>query len=257
MKSVLVLLVSGLCLQPSPLAAQDAQGIAAISSIERVFIEVIARVEPSIVSVARVRPAPDPNQFNPLDLEIEGRGDRNGPETPDFVPNEFGAGIIVAPLRGSQERFIITNYHVVRGGPAVGATSKPADNQVYVRFGDRRGYYAHIIAGDPRSDLAVLSIDYAALGLKAADLRADSSADRPRPASQGPIGPGIREPVCHRAGRVGQRELGHDQQRRPPAGADSTAGAGHAEIRDDPPVQVRCCRSIRGWSLRNERRVSW
>src|SRR5207302_1902592 len=37
---------------------------------------------------------------------------------------------------------------------------------------DRRGYYARIIAADPRSDLAILSIDYAALGLKSSDLHA-------------------------------------------------------------------------------------
>jgi serine protease Do len=161
----------GLCLLNGTAHAQDAQGLAALSSIERVFTDVIARVEPAIVSVARIRPSPELNQFNPLDLEIDGRGDRNRPDAPDFVPNEFGAGIVIAPNRGSNDRFILTNYHLIRGGPAIGLVSKPSDNQIYVRFGDRRGYYARIIAADPRSDLAILAIDYTALGLKPADLQ--------------------------------------------------------------------------------------
>ncbi len=90
------------------------------------------------------------------------RSDR--PENPGFVPNDLKAGVIViAPPGGGGQRLILTNYHVVHGGPG----AKAGESQIYVRFGDRRGYYAQIIAGDPRSDLAVLGIDYAALGREA------------------------------------------------------------------------------------------
>jgi len=159
-----------LALGPASVRAQDLDGLAAASAMERVFVDVIHRVEPSVVSVARVRPGPNLNQFNPFELEMKGR-DPERPESPDFVPNEFGTGIVVAPIPGSDERFILTNYHVVRGGPPTSGLYKPNDNQIYVRMGDRRGYQARIIAADPRSDLAVLAIDYAALGLKPEEIK--------------------------------------------------------------------------------------
>jgi serine protease Do len=154
----------------SALYAQDADALAAASALERVFVDVIHRTESSVVSVARIRPSPNVNQFNPFD-DVKGRNDSDKPESPDFVPNEFGTGIIVAPIPGSEERFILTNYHVVRGGPSAGGNSKPGESQIYVRFGDRRGFQARIIAADPRSDLAVLAIDYAALGVKPQDIK--------------------------------------------------------------------------------------
>jgi serine protease Do len=170
---LLTALAVGFCFNPrqAALRAQETDGLAAASALERVFVDVIRRVEPSVVSVARIRPSPNVNQFNPFDIEQKGRIDFDKPESPDFVPNEFGTGIVVAPIHGSDERFILTNYHVVRGGPPVAEGSKPAESQIYVRFGDRRGYQARIIAADPRSDLAVLAIDYAALDMKPADIK--------------------------------------------------------------------------------------
>jgi len=113
----LAALAIGCCLNPrqSALRAQDAEGFAAASALERVFVDVIHRVEPSVVSVARIRPSPNISQFNPFEIELKGHSDFDKPDSPDFVPNEFGTGIVVAPVRGSDERFILTNYHVVRG----------------------------------------------------------------------------------------------------------------------------------------------
>src|SRR5204863_5709612 len=126
-------------------------------AMERAFVDLIRRVEPSVVSIARLRPSPSVSQFNPFEVEMgDARGEATRPEAADFVPNEFGAGVIVAPLRASEGRFVLTNYHVVRGGPILGAPLKTGESQLYVRFADRRGYYARIIAADPRSDLAVL-----------------------------------------------------------------------------------------------------
>jgi serine protease Do len=169
----LAVLAVGLWLNlPQPqLRAQDPEGLAAVSGMERVFVDVIHRVESSVVSVARIRPSAHTSAFNPFELDLKGSNDSDKPESPDFVPNEFGTGVVVAPLRGSDTCFVLTNYHVVRGGPSLAIAAKQGESQVYVRFGDRRGYYARIIAADPRSDLAVLAIDYGALGLRPADIK--------------------------------------------------------------------------------------
>ena len=175
-------LVLALNLRPAVLG-QDADGLAAASSLERVLVDVIHRVEPSVVSVAHVRQSPNVSQFNPFDPDQKVRADFDKPESPDFVPNEFGTGIVVAPIPGSDERFILTNYHVVIAGTAAVANPRSVASQIYVRFGNRRGYHARIIAADPRSDLAVLAVDYAALDMKPEQvkpipLRTDASALR-------------------------------------------------------------------------------
>jgi serine protease Do len=165
----LTLCAVALCLiafSPEVGRAQDPQGLAAAVSLERVLIDVIHRVEPSVVSIARVRPGTNSGRLSALEIDPENRFEADRPENPDFVPNEFGAGVVIAPPGGGQ-RYILTNYHVVHGGPG----AKAGESQIYVRFGDRRGYYAQIVAGDPRSDLAVLGIDYTALGIKPTDLK--------------------------------------------------------------------------------------
>ena len=72
---------------------------------------------------------------------------------------------------------------MVIAGTAAVANPRSVASQIYVRFGNRRGYHARIIAADPRSDLAVLAVDYAALDMKPEQvkpipLRTDASALR-------------------------------------------------------------------------------
>lgn len=159
--------------QPGNRPRVDDAQIAPALAMQRAFVEVIAASEKSVVSIARIRigrkenqpDAPGPRFFpgvNPAP---------NRPDSPDFVPNDFGSGIIIAPLVGKMDRFILTNYHVVKGGPIAKKNAKPSTHRLYVRFTDRRGYYAKILAADPRSDLAILQIDFAALKLKPADVK--------------------------------------------------------------------------------------
>src|SRR5580658_6705191 len=70
------------CCQPAELRGDDIDGLAAASAFERVFVDVIHRVEPSVVCVARVRPGPSLPQFNPFE-ELRAR-DFDKPESPDF-----------------------------------------------------------------------------------------------------------------------------------------------------------------------------
>lgn len=160
--------------QPAP--AQDAD-LATVAALERTLIQAIQRAESSVVSIARIKNAPrspsadrfglDRNRFR-HDLP---RLDTDRPGSSDFIPNEFGSGILIAPLPESDKRFILTNQHVVKGGPVVGASQRASDSRLYVRFSNRRGYYAEIFAADPRSDLAVLTVDQEALNVPGSSLK--------------------------------------------------------------------------------------
>lgn len=141
----------------APLAAgQEPGGLAAAAAIESAFVKAIEQAEPSVVSIARDkvrvrRPSELEEELFPLRPGL--RPENPGIADPNYIPNEFGAGIIVR-----EDGLILTNYHLVRGGPVEG---KPAPNEqtLYVRLSDKQGFAARIRAADPRSDLAVLKID--------------------------------------------------------------------------------------------------
>eukprot|EP00913_Durusdinium_trenchii_P022809 g21413.t1 len=158
--------------QPAARGAEEkpAGGIGTALALEQAFTKVIARGENSVVSIARVRR--NKNRLRkPQERFIPGvNRDADRPDSPDYAPNDFGSGVIVSPLPGGNDRFILTNYHVVKGGPVVNSKGPASTHELYVRLANRRGYYASILAADPRSDLAVLQIDYKKLGLKPADL---------------------------------------------------------------------------------------
>lgn len=141
-------------------------------ALEATLTKVIAQAEPSVVSIARIRPQPDyriaPNN-NPIGRQSPESGPLD-PESPEFQPNFYGAGIVIAGAR-PQDRVVLTNYHVVQGGP-VHLEPKPEDQTtLFVRFDDRRSCYASIIAADPRSDLAVLHLELQNTTIDPADLK--------------------------------------------------------------------------------------
>ena len=138
-------------------------------ALEETVVKLVEQVEPSVVSIARVKPVPlDPDFLRLAPIERIRRERESPPidsEHPDFQPNEFGAGIVISPL-GNDERAVLTNYHVVRGGPVSPSNSTGDNTSLDIHFADRRSCKASIIAADPRSDLAVLH-----LHLKEADIR--------------------------------------------------------------------------------------
>lgn len=144
--------------EPGRLARGDERPAAAPSSlaaplavIEQAFVQTIEQAERSVVAIARDKPRPPDSED--FDERILRRGRREPTlADPNYIPNEFGTGVIV---RG--DGLILTNYHVVRGGPAVG--KEKTEQELYVRLADRRGFPARILAADPRSDLAVLKIE--------------------------------------------------------------------------------------------------
>ena len=142
-----------------PQQKRENQLPAAAIAIERAFIQTIEGAESSIVSIARYKEQKLQPQRDPFGRL--GRGfrknrfpqrDFNDPAGPDFVPNEFGTGIIIAPRGMGGKQYILTNYHVVKGGPTAGGGHPKSEFKLYVRWSNRLGFYPAIIAADPRSD---------------------------------------------------------------------------------------------------------
>jgi serine protease Do len=143
------------------LHAQDAtSGLDAAAAIEKTMVDVIARAEKSVVAIARVRRAragevfqletrPDPFERRPMPLAPP------QPTDPDFIPNDYGAGVIVGP------GLVLTAGHVLGD-----------ESDYYVTTIQHKVYKATVRAADPRSDLAVLLIeatDLPAIGFGNAD----------------------------------------------------------------------------------------
>ena len=143
--------------------------------LENSLIKVIEQAEPSVVSIAKVRPGPEGGRGFSLGAFAQPRPQNqrpDDPEDPEFQPNNFGTGIIVAGIRPA-DRLILTNYHVVQGGPVY--STNPEEERrgpsLYVRFADRRMCQASIIAADPRSDLAILHLGLSEVKIDPAELK--------------------------------------------------------------------------------------
>ena len=134
-----------------PPAAAGLDGLALMAAIEQTTTAAIAKAERSVVAIARVRrdriPAARSNE-----LRIpESGGFEASPDNPDFVPSNFGSGVVI-----SADGFVVTCAHVL---------DDPRQNDYYVWL-DKRVYPARVVsktaqvyAADPFTDLAVLKID--------------------------------------------------------------------------------------------------
>ena len=131
-------------------SAQEASGLQAAVAIEQAMIGAIAEAEKSIVAIALVSARGDMAReprielFPPFNQGMM-VGQQNGPTDPDFVPNEYATGVIIDP-----SGLVLTNFH------AVGRDTKRYE--LYITTGDRKVYNAIVMAGDDKSDLALLQI---------------------------------------------------------------------------------------------------
>ncbi len=139
---VLCVNVAGLLRAEAPPA-----DIEAAAAVEKAIVGVVERNEQSVVAIARVR-RDKPGEMFPLESRPDPFGRRLAPSSPalptdpDFIPNEYGAGVVVG--RG----LILTAGDILSD-----------DSDYYVTTAERKVYKAAIKAADPRSDLAVLAID--------------------------------------------------------------------------------------------------
>jgi serine protease Do len=155
---------------PATAKTAEPSGLQVMAALEDVLVDVIARAEKSVVSIARVKKA-EPSellgrQFPPNLFRdpTEPSGQEDNPTNPDFIPNEFGTGVVVDPAG-----LILTNFHVLIS-PAEMTELRDANQDLgavlrerfsyFVTTVDRRPYEVlQVVAADPRSDLAVLRID--------------------------------------------------------------------------------------------------
>lgn len=127
-------------------AEENARVVAA--ALEGALIEAIARAEKSVVAIALV----PRTQAGPA-VRWEDRPDafgrrqsppaQPGPMDPEFTPSQYAAGVVIDP-----NGLILTAFHAL-----------PENCDYYITTPDRKIYRAALKGADPRSDLAVLTID--------------------------------------------------------------------------------------------------
>ena len=137
-----------------PVSAFGQDGPAILAALEDSFTTIIEAAEPSVVSIARIG--------KPTNIEGDTTGELRQPgvssaDPADFIPSEFGAGVIFEPADQPGKRFILTMYHVVKGGKIAGQAPAAGD-ELIIRTHKRQQAAVEIVAADPRSDLAVLQI---------------------------------------------------------------------------------------------------
>lgn len=108
-------------------SAQEVTGLQAAVALENVLVEAIAANEKSVVAIVRGRKAYANQLINP-----------------DYVPNEYGTGVVIDPAG-----LILTNFHVLG----------EVEQSAYAVWLGGQAYRATIKGADPWSDLAVLQID--------------------------------------------------------------------------------------------------
>jgi serine protease Do len=141
------LLLGWLQPQDPPSQSPDPQALAVVASVEKLLTDAIARAEPSVVTIARIK-----NESGAETLAVRGRRrtrvppmflearDQRSADMWKLISLDNGAGVVIGD-RGE----ILTLFHVVRGA-----------SELIVRATGNQQFPAEIIAADPRSDLAVL-----------------------------------------------------------------------------------------------------
>ena len=131
--SVLLVLMLHCCEYPRTSFAQEDSALQTMIAMEKLLVDSIEKSQRSVVAIARVR-----------------KGSIGDPTDPDFVPNEFGTGVVI-----DRNGLILTNYHVL---------GKIEENDYYVWLNRRPFQVIKVMkadavkAADPWTDLAVLQI---------------------------------------------------------------------------------------------------
>lgn len=128
----------------SPVTAQTALPVSAQANLAPAgapasFADLVAQLQPAVVNISTKQKVQVATSFNPF------TGERR-PVTQEQASG--GSGFLI-----SADGYIVTNNHVVAGGPAGDAVDK-----VTVTLFDGKEYTADIVGRDPQSDIALLKI---------------------------------------------------------------------------------------------------
>ena len=153
--------------QPVPL-----DSFAVLSAAEEQLVKVVSIAEQSVVALGVIK------RGGARALRVDGFGIDVTPRAtdefgPDFIPNEFGSGVLITAGNGDEpsgERLVLTMFHLVKGAPIVGRDA-PTDRLLRVRLPGKQICEAKILAADPRSDLAVLRLDLTGTKLNREDIK--------------------------------------------------------------------------------------
>lgn len=145
----------------SPVTAQtglpvSAQANLAPAGAPATFADLVTQLQPAVVNIATKQKVQVATSFNPF------TGERR-PVTQEQASG--GSGFLI-----SADGYIVTNNHVVAGGPAGEAVDR-----VTVTLFDGKEYTAEIVGRDPQSDIALLKIKASSLPFVA---MADSTKSR-------------------------------------------------------------------------------
>lgn len=145
----------------SPVTAQtglpvSAQANLAPAGAPASFADLVAQLQPAVVNIATKQKVQVATSLNPF------TGERR-PVTQEQASG--GSGFLI-----SADGYIVTNNHVVAGGPAGDAVDR-----VTVTLFDGKEYTAEIVGRDPQSDIALLKIKASSLPFVA---MADSTKSR-------------------------------------------------------------------------------
>ncbi|WP_298868791.1 trypsin-like peptidase domain-containing protein [uncultured Gimesia sp.] len=142
------------------LYAQGLDARAVAFAVEKQLINAIEKAEKSVVAISKIKtrrqriPSRIPAPFG-LDPD-QGLNTSQDPQNLNFIPNDFGSGVLIPDPTKQNRVLILTNYHLTQGGPVAGQKAN-SENHIYVHTANQQGFYAEILAADPRSDLCVLS----------------------------------------------------------------------------------------------------
>lgn len=142
------------------LYAQELDARAIAFALEKQLVDAVAKSENSVVAISKIKtrsqqiPSRVPAPFG-LNRN-QGWNASHDPQSLNFIPNDFGSGVLIPDPTKQNRVLILTNYHLTYGGPVAGKKAL-SENRLYIHTAQNQGFYAEILAADPRSDLSVLS----------------------------------------------------------------------------------------------------
>jgi serine protease Do len=123
------------------------------------FADLAAKLQPAVVNISTTQRV-QVQQGNPFagtpfgDFfgQFGGGGTDNSGKPVTREATSLGSGFIISP-----DGYVVTNNHVISGGPGEG--TKPVVSSITVTLPDRKEYKATVIGRDIASDLALLKIE--------------------------------------------------------------------------------------------------